>query len=184
MAHVAVGYPKALGELAGAQRPGRRVLLAGVPELGDPLGGSRRAGAQLGELLANLPLVAAQLPSELARAQPLSAADLAGPVAAFHLDRQPLGVGGAAGDRSVLVAAGGKMRLQPRQLLGGWAAVAHGLAEDLQALPVGTLIAQSGQPLAGHRRRGADLGRQLGGIKPLVAVQLPPQVGVGDPVPH
>ena len=46
------------------------------------------------------------------------------------------------------------------------------------------LGAQSGQPLAGHRRRGADLGRQLGGVKPPAAGQLAAQVGVGDPVPH
>lgn len=37
--------------------------------------------------------------------EPLVGADLAGPVVAFHLGRQPLGVGGAAGDRGLLVAA-------------------------------------------------------------------------------
>jgi hypothetical protein len=103
---------------------------------------------------------------------------------AFHLDGQLLGVGGAAGDRRLLVAACGEMRLQPRQLLGGRLAVADGLAEDLQALPAGVLGAQPGQPLAGHRRRGADLGRQLDGAKPPASSKLPPQVGVGDPVPH
>ena len=116
--------------------------------------------------------------------QPLAGADLPGPVVAFHLDGQPLGVGGAAGDRRLLVAAGGEMGLQPRQLLGGRLAVADGLAEDLQALGAGVLGAQPGQPLAGHRRRGADLGRQLGGVEPPATGQLPAQVGVGDPVPH
>jgi hypothetical protein len=43
---------------------------------------------------------------------------------------------------------------------------------------------QPGQPLAGHRRRGADLGRQLGGVEPTASSKLPPQVGVGDPVTH
>jgi len=62
--------------------------------------------------------------------------------------------------------------------------VADWLGEHLQALVAFVLGAQPGQPLAGHRRRGADLGRQLLGVKPLVAVQLPPQVGVGDPVTH
>jgi hypothetical protein len=85
MAHVAVGDPQAPGELAGAQRPAGRVLLVGVPELGDPVASGRRAAAQGGELLADLPLVGAQLPGELTRSQPLSCADLAGPVAAFHL---------------------------------------------------------------------------------------------------
>jgi hypothetical protein len=56
-----------------------------VPQLRDPLAGGRRSGAQLGELLADLPPVAAQLPREPERTQPLAAADLAGPVAAFHL---------------------------------------------------------------------------------------------------
>jgi hypothetical protein len=51
----------------------------------DPLGGGRRAGAQLGEQVADLPLVAAELPGELAGLQPLTAADLSGPVVAFHL---------------------------------------------------------------------------------------------------
>src|SRR5512132_1934403 len=60
--HIAVGHPQPPGEPARAQRPGRRVLLLGVPELFDPLGGDRRPGAQLGELQADLPLVAAQLP--------------------------------------------------------------------------------------------------------------------------
>jgi hypothetical protein len=36
-----------------------------VPELRDALAGGRRPGAQLGELLADLPLVAADLPGEL-----------------------------------------------------------------------------------------------------------------------
>lgn len=113
MPHVAVGHPQPPGELAGAERPGGRVLLLGVPELGDALGGGSRPGAQLGELLADLPLVAAELPGELPWLQPLACADLPGPVAAFHLDGQPFGVGGAAGDRRLLVAAGGEVGLQP-----------------------------------------------------------------------
>jgi hypothetical protein len=36
-------------------------LLGGLPELGDPLGGGRRTGAQGGQLLADAVLVAAQL---------------------------------------------------------------------------------------------------------------------------
>jgi len=72
VAHVAVGDPQPLSELAGAQRPGRRVLLLGVPELGDALGRGRRPGAQLGELLADLALVAAELPGELPWLQPLA----------------------------------------------------------------------------------------------------------------
>jgi hypothetical protein len=79
VAYVAVGDAQALRELAGAQRPAGRVLLA--PELFDPLGGGRRAGAQGGELLADLSLVAAQLSGELGGAQPLTAADLSGPAA-------------------------------------------------------------------------------------------------------
>src|SRR5215211_4793327 len=67
MAHIAVGHPQAPGELAGAQRPAGRVLLVGVPELGDPLASGRRTAAQGGELLADLPLVGAQLPGELTR---------------------------------------------------------------------------------------------------------------------
>jgi hypothetical protein len=43
-----------------------------VPELRDPLAGGGRARAQLGELLADLPLVAAELLGELAGAQPLA----------------------------------------------------------------------------------------------------------------
>jgi hypothetical protein len=76
------------------------------------------------------------------------------------------------------------VRLHPGKLLGGGAAVADGLAEDLQALLAGVLGAQPGQPLAGHRRRRADLGRQLLGVEPPATGQLPPQVGVGDPVAH
>jgi hypothetical protein len=72
MPHVAVGHPQSLSELAGAERPGGRVLLLGVPELGDPFAGGGRAGAQLGELQADLPLVAAELPRELAGAEPLA----------------------------------------------------------------------------------------------------------------
>jgi hypothetical protein len=41
-----------------------------VPQLLDALAGGGRPGAQLGELLADLPLVAAQLPDELAGPQP------------------------------------------------------------------------------------------------------------------
>jgi hypothetical protein len=134
VAHVAVGDAEAPGELAGAQRPDSRVLLLGVPELGDALAGGRRAGAQLDELLADAALVAAELPGELPWYQPLAGADLPGPVVAFHLGGQPFGVGGAAGDRRLLVAAGGEMGLQPGQLLGGRLAVADGLAEALQAL--------------------------------------------------
>jgi hypothetical protein len=119
VAHVAVGHAQPPGELAGAQRPGSRVLLVGVPELGDALGRGRRAGAEGGELQAELPLVAAELPGELAWLQPLAGAELLGPVAAFHLGGQPFGVGGAAGDRRLLVAAGGEMRLQPRRAARG-----------------------------------------------------------------
>ena len=110
-----------------------------MPELGDALGGGRRAGAEGGELLADAALVAAELPGELAWLEPLACAELPGPVVAFHFDGQPLGVGGSAGNRGVLVAAGGEMRLQPRQLLGGRLTVADGLTEDLQALPGGVL---------------------------------------------
>jgi hypothetical protein len=45
-----------------------------VPELSDALGGGRRPGAEGGELLADLPLVAAELPGELAWLQPLAGA--------------------------------------------------------------------------------------------------------------
>jgi 2-phospho-L-lactate transferase/gluconeogenesis factor (CofD/UPF0052 family) len=38
--------------------------------------------------------------------------------------------------------------------------------------------------LAGDGRGGVGLGRQLGGIEALVAVQLAAQVGVGDPIAH
>ena len=80
--------------------------------------------------------------------------------------------------------AGGEVGLQPGQLLGvGWPWLT-GSAEHLQRLAAGVLGAQPGQPLAGHRRRGADLGRQLGGVEPPATGQLPAQVGVGDPVPH
>ena len=72
MAHVAVGHPQSPGELAGAQRPAGRVLLLGVPELGDPLGRGRRADAQGGQLLADLAVVAAQLPSQRRGPQPLA----------------------------------------------------------------------------------------------------------------
>ena len=72
MPHVAVGDAQAPGELAGAQRPGAEVLLLGVPELGDALGGGRRPGAESGELLADLALVAAELSGELAWLQPLA----------------------------------------------------------------------------------------------------------------
>jgi hypothetical protein len=125
--HVAVSDTQPPGELAGAQRPARGVLLVGVPELGDAVAGGGRPGAQLGELLANDALVAAQFPRELEWAEPVAGPGLAGPVVAFHLGRQPLGVGGAAGDRGLLVAAGGKVRLQPRKLPGRGPAVADGL---------------------------------------------------------
>jgi hypothetical protein len=184
MAHVAVGDTQALGELAGAQRPTALVLLIGLPELGDPLGGGRRAGAQLGELLADLPLVAAELPGELPGLQPVMAANLAGPVVAFHLGRQPLRIGRVAGDAGLLMAAGGEMRLQPGQLPRGRPAVADRPGEHLQTVAAGVLGAQPGQPLAGHRRCGADLDGQLVGVKASVTGQLPAQVGVGDPVPH
>jgi hypothetical protein len=61
-----------VGELAGPERPGARVLLLVVPELLNSLISGRRSGAQVGELLADLPLVAAQLPRKLAGAQPLA----------------------------------------------------------------------------------------------------------------
>jgi hypothetical protein len=135
--HVAVGDPQPPGQPAGTQRPRRGVLLLlSVPELLNPLTSGRRAGAQLGELLADLPLVAAQLPRKRARTQPLAGADLAGPVVVFPLDRPSLGIGGAAGDRGVLVAAGGEVPLQPGELLRGRAAVAGWLAEHLKACPV------------------------------------------------
>jgi hypothetical protein len=51
-----------------------------------------------------------------------------------------------------VVAAGGEMGLQIGELRWGRVAVADGLAEDLQAVGAGVLGAQSGQPLAGHRR--------------------------------
>ena len=131
MAYVAVGDAEALRELAGAQRPGCHVFLVGVPELDDPLGGGRRAGAQLGEQVADLSLVAAQLPGELGGVQPLTAADLSDPVVAFHLGGQPLRISGAASDRRLLVATSGKMGLQPGELAGRGAAVADRLAQDL-----------------------------------------------------
>jgi hypothetical protein len=144
MAHVAVGHAQAPGELAGAQRPAALVLLVGVPELGDPVAGGRRADAQLRELLADLPLVAAQLPGELAGSQPLAPADFAGPVVAFHLGGQPLSVDGAASDRCLLVAAGGEVGLELGELRRGRLAVADRFGEDLQALAVGVLGAQPG----------------------------------------
>jgi hypothetical protein len=144
MAHVAVGHAEAPGELAGAQRPAGGVLLVGVPELSDPLGGGRRAGAQLRELLAGAALVAAQLPGELARTQPLTGADLAGPVVAFHLGGQPLRIHRAAGDGGLLVAAAGEVGLELGELLGGRLAVACRLGQDLQALGAGVLGAESG----------------------------------------
>jgi hypothetical protein len=49
---------------------------------------------------------------------------------------------------------------------------------------VALLVAKRGEPLAGDGRGGADLGRQLRGVKVLVACQLPAQVGVGDLVAH
>jgi hypothetical protein len=142
MAHVAIGDPQPPGELAGAQWPAARILL--VPELGDPLGGGRRAGAQLRELVADAALVAAQLPGELARTQPLGAADLAGPVAAFHLGGQPLRINRAAGDGGLLMAAAGEVGLELGELLGGRLAVACRLGQDLQALGAGVLGAESG----------------------------------------
>jgi hypothetical protein len=122
--------------------------------------------------------------AELAGPERLAAAALAGPVVAFHLGGQPLGIGGAAGDGGLLVAAGGEVRLQPGELLGGGAAVADGLAEDLHALRALVLGAQPGQPLAGDRGGRGQLGRQLGRVKPPATCQLPAQVGVGDPIPH
>ena len=62
--------------------------------------------------------------------------------------------------------------------------MADRLGEQLQALTAGVLGAQAGQPLAGHRRRGADLGRQSGGIQQPGTGQLPAHVGVGDPVAY
>jgi hypothetical protein len=129
-------------------------------------------------------LIAAQLSGELAGRQPLAAADLAGPVVAFHFGGQPLRIGGVAGDGGLLVAASGKVGLQPGELPGGGAAVADRLAQDLQTLAAGVLGAQPGQPLARHRRRGADLSGQLGRVKAPATAKLPAQVGVGDPVAH
>jgi len=63
-------------------------------------------------------------------------------------------------------------------------AVADRLAQALEPLAAEVLGAQAGQPLAGHRRRGADLNGQLGGVKAATPLELPAQVGVGDPVPH
>jgi hypothetical protein len=117
MTHVTVGHAQPPAQLAGAQQPAAHVLLVGVPELGNPLAGGRRAGTEDGELLADLPLVAAHLPGELPGLQPLTTADLAGPVVAFHLGGQPLRIGGVAADSSLLVAAGGEVGLQSGQLL-------------------------------------------------------------------
>jgi hypothetical protein len=101
---------------------------------------------------------------------------------AFDLDCQPLGIGGTPGDGGLLVVAGGEVRLQPRELVRGGPAVADWFAEHLQALRTFVLAAQARQPLAGHRRRRADLEGQLGRVQPLAARQLAGQVGVGDPV--
>ena len=106
-------------------------MLVGLPELFDPLAGGRRAGPQLGEQVVDLPLVAAELPGELAGLEPLPAADLAGPVVAFYLDGQPLRISGAAADAGVLVTASGEMGLQPGELAGRGAAVADRLTQDL-----------------------------------------------------
>jgi len=46
-----------------AASPGVAIVLVGVPELRDALVGCRRAGVESGGLLADLPLVAAQLPA-------------------------------------------------------------------------------------------------------------------------
>jgi hypothetical protein len=60
---------KARSASAGRQRmgwaasPGVAIVLVGVPELRDALVGCRRAGVESGELLADLPLVAVQLPA-------------------------------------------------------------------------------------------------------------------------
>jgi hypothetical protein len=134
MPYVAVGDAQPPGEPAGAQRPGRRILLVGVPELGDALGGGRRPGAEGGELLADLPLIAVQFPGELPGLQPFTGSELPGPVVAFHLGGQPLRIDRAAGDRRLLMAAGSEMPLQPGELTGRRAAVAYGLVEDIQAL--------------------------------------------------
>jgi hypothetical protein len=77
--------------------------------------------------VADLPLVAAELPDQLAGTQPFPAADLAGPVVAFHLGGQPLRINRAAGDAGLLVATGGEVGPQPRQLPGRGAAVADRL---------------------------------------------------------
>jgi hypothetical protein len=76
-----------------------------MPQLRDALAGGRRAGAQLDELPSDDTLVAANLAGELPRVQPLAAADLPGPVMAFHPSRQSLRMGWVTGDGGVLVAA-------------------------------------------------------------------------------
>jgi hypothetical protein len=65
VAYVAVGDAQPPGELAGAQRPRGRVLLLLLPKLPEALASGGRPGAQLGKLLADDALVAANLPRKL-----------------------------------------------------------------------------------------------------------------------
>jgi hypothetical protein len=103
---------------------------------------------------------------------------------AFERGGQPLRIDRTAGDGGLLVAAGGEVGMQPGQLPGGGVAVADRLIQNVKALAAGLLGAQPGQPMASHRRRGADLDGQFGRVKAPAADQLPAQVGVGDPVAH
>jgi hypothetical protein len=81
-----------------------------------------------------LPLVATQLPGQLPGLQPLTAADLARPVVAFHLGGQPLRIGRVAGDGGLLVATSGEVGLQCLKLIGSRAALADRLTHDRQPL--------------------------------------------------
>jgi hypothetical protein len=71
------------------------------------------------------------------------------------------------------VAAASEVRLEFGELGGRGVAVAGGLGQDRQLAVVVLLGAQGVQPLPRGRGGDAGLGGELGGIEPLVAVQLP-----------